>query len=409
MGMIGLRRILKQSPRKRTPARRGIARRYNRRMAATRPPLGGLSPQAFLRDHWQKRPLLVRQAVPGFAGVLSKGALFALAAGDAAESRLIERRRGWRVTPGPLAKRVLSGLPTRDWTLLVNGVNLHAAGADELLKRFAFISWARLDDVMVSYAADGGGVGPHVDSYDVFLLQGPGRRRWRLMPPARRPFRMVAGAPLKLIDGFRPTEEMILEPGDMLYLPPGWGHDGTALGPCQTCSIGFRAPGGAELSTAFLDFLHERGFEEQPYSDPGRRPAAHPGRIDAHMIDHAVRVLDRIRWTRADVASFLGRYLSEPKQHVVFNAPLRPHGRGAFEARLAHAWVRLDPRTRMLTHASCVFINGTQFAAPRGARQALQALADDREAPGARLARAGATGLAYGWYRQGFIVLGGRT
>src|SRR5687768_17514035 len=135
-------------------------------MAATRPPLGGLSPQAFLRNYWQKRPLLVRQAIPGFAGILGRRNLFALAAGGKAESRLVERRPRWRVTEGPIDARVLSRLPARDWTLLVNGVNLHSAPADDLLQRFAFVSWARLDDVMVSDASDGGGVGPHVDSYD---------------------------------------------------------------------------------------------------------------------------------------------------------------------------------------------------------------------------------------------------
>ena len=301
-----------------------MSRRYNRRMAAPRPPLGGLSPRIFLRDYWQKRPLLVRQAIPGFAGVLDKRALFALAAGDEAESRLIETAPGWRVTHGPLVRRALSRLPQTGWTLLVNGVNLHSPEADTLLKRFAFASWARLDDVMVSYAVDGGGVGPHVDSYDVFLLQGPGRRRWRLMPPEPRPFRLVAGAPLRLIAGFRASEEMTLEPGDMLYLPPGWGHEGTAIGACQTYSIGFRAPGGSELSAAFLDFLHERGFADTPYGDAGRKPAAHPALIDPHMIDHAVRILGSIRWNRADVADFLGRYLSEPKQHVVFHPPGRP-------------------------------------------------------------------------------------
>ena len=327
-------------------------------MAASRPPLGGLSPQAFLRNFWQRRPLLVRQAIPRFAGVLDKRALFALAAGDEAESRLIESRPRWRVTPGPLDRRLLSRLPERDWTLLVNGVNLHSDGADALLKRFAFISWARLDDVMVSYAADRGGVGAHVDSYDVFLLQGPGQRRWRLMPPGPRPFKLVAGAPLKLIAGFRPSEEMILEAGDMLYLPPGWGHEGTAQGACQTYSIGFRAPGGAELSAAFLDFLHERGFADAVYGDRGRRPAAHPARIDPQMIDHASRAVGRIRWNRADVASFLGRYLSEPKQHVIFRPPSRPLARAAFLRKLGAVRVRLDSRTRMLTHAGRIYVNG---------------------------------------------------
>src|SRR5262249_39683694 len=155
--------------------------------------------------------------------------------------------------------------PGADWTLLVNGVNHHAAAAERLLRRFAFLSQARLDDVMVSYAAPGGGVGPHVDSYDVFLVQGAGRRLSRIEPP--REFPLVEGAPLKLIEGFAPEDEYLLEPGDLLYLPPGWGHDGIALDECFTCSVGFRAPRGAELGAAFLDYLHERGMPDAQYRD----------------------------------------------------------------------------------------------------------------------------------------------
>lgn len=371
------------------------------------PPLGDLAPRAFLRDYWQKRPLLVRQAVPGFSGFMDKRSLFALASRDTAESRLIERSPSWRVTHGPLARRDLAGLPERDWTLLVNGINLHSSGADRLLSRFAFVPWARLDDVMVSHAVDGGGVGPHVDSYDVFLLQGPGRRRWRLMPPlpGGKPFRQVAEAPLKLIAGFRPTLDMTLEAGDMLYLPPGWGHDGIAIGTCQTYSIGFRAPGGAELSTAFLDFLHERGFGDAPYRDPGRRPSRHPSIIDAHMIRHAAKVLSRIRWTRKDVAGFMGRFLSEPKPYVVFEPPTRPLIRTTFMRRLPGTMVRLDPRSRMLVCGSCAYLNGA--ASPVAARQlsALVELADRRASDGNRLAKCGAGDLIFEAYLQGFLHL----
>ena len=375
-------------------------------MAAPRPPLGGLSPRTFLRDYWQKRPLLVRQAVPGFAGVLDRQALFNLASGDEAEARLVESAGGWRVTEGPIARRVFRRLPDTGWTLLVNGVNLHSPAADALLRRFAFASWARLDDIMVSDAADGGGVGPHVDSYDVFLLQGPGRRRWRLMPPGSRPFDRVPGAPLKLIAGFRPTEEMTLEPGDMLYLPPGWGHEGTALGACQTYSIGFRAPDGVELSTTFLDFLHERGFAETRFADPGRVPAAHPARIDRGMIDHAAQALGKIRWTRADVGDFLGRSLSEPKQHVVFARPLRLPGRATFIRRLAAGRVSLDPRTRMLALGARLYVNGAAIATERGGRAALLELADRREIAGSRVARGAAAALIFEWYRQGYLAVG---
>lgn len=371
------------------------------------PPLGGLSPKAFLRDYWQKRPLLVRQAVPGFGGFADRRTLVALATSDATDSRLIERTPAWRVTHGPIDRRDFARLPDRNWTLLVNGLNLHSAEADALLARFSFVPWTRLDDVMVSHAVHGGGVGPHVDSYDVFLLQGPGRRRWRLMPPRSdgTPFRAVANAPLKLIAGFKPTQDITLEPGDMLYLPPGWGHDGVAIGTCQTYSIGFRAPGGAELSAAFLDFLHERGFKDLPYSDPDRKPTAHPARLDAHLIDHALDALNGIRWSRATVAEFLARHLSEPKQYVVFDGPRRPMGLAAFLRKLPGAHVRLDSRSRMLTCGSNVYINGAGTRPTARARAVLSELADKREVQGDHVARVGAGELLYDWYRQGFLHL----
>src|SRR5688572_18731951 len=172
--------------------------------------LGGLSPQRFLRRHWQKRPLLVRRALPQFRGVIGKRALFALAARDDVESRLVEKRgKLWKVTHGPLPPQRLRNAKGA-WTLLVNGINCYSAAAERLLRRFSFVPQARLDDLMVSYAAPGGGVGPHFDSYDVFLVQGEGRRIWRLMRPQQ--FSLAADAPLRLIDGFRAEEEYLLEP-----------------------------------------------------------------------------------------------------------------------------------------------------------------------------------------------------
>lgn len=364
----------------------------------------------FLRDYWQKRPLLVRQAVPGFTGVLDRAALFSLACNEDVESRLVQHRAKnatWRVTQGPLRRRDLSGLAARDWTLLVNGVNLHSRAADALLQRFSFVPWSRLDDVMVSYAVDGGGVGPHADSYDVFLLQGPGKRHWRLMPPpaSSAAFDLIPDAPLKLIANFRPLEEMTLEPGDMLYVPPGWGHEGTARGTCHTYSIGFRAPNGTEISAAFLDFLHERGFADTAYADADRAPARHPARIDAHIVDFATRVLGAIRWTRADVADFLGRYLSEPKHHVVFSPPLRPLARGMFLARLARSTIRLDPRSRLLAGGTTFYMNGSPVAKKGVSRARLLELGDRRSIEGNRLARGPDLDLVYEWYCAGYLDL----
>lgn len=329
--------------------------------------LGGLSPRAFLRRYWQKRPLFVPNALPGFTGVVGLRRLAALAARDDVESRIVERRGNRRDTRhGPFEKAKIG---KKGWTLLVSGVNLHVAAADELLRRFAFIPQARLDDVMVSYATPGGGVGPHVDSYDVFLLQGPGRRRWRVS-----------------------DKIYVANPGDLLYLPPGLEHDGVALDACYTYSIGFRAPRGAELGAAFLDWLHERGLPDAVYRDPGLAPVVHPARIPAQMLDFTARLLSRVRWSRGDVADFLGRYLSAPKPHVVFQGT---GGKGGM--------VRLDPKTQLLYFGARFFINGESFSVNRRQLRPLQELADRRELGLARLAPLAS--LIAEWRRAGYLHL----
>jgi 50S ribosomal protein L16 3-hydroxylase len=245
-----------------------------------------------------------------------------------------------------------------------------------LLRRFSFIPQARLDDVMVSYATPGGGVGPHVDSYDVFLLQGAGRRRWTVWDPKRTPYRYICG------------------PGDLLYLPPGWRHDGVALEACFTYSIGFRAPRGAELGAAFLDWLHERGLPEARYRDPRLAPAHAPARIPGEMVAFAARALERIRWSRRDVAAFLGEYLSMPKPHLVF----RPQaGR-----RPGAGMVRLDLKTQLLYSGRRFFINGEAFTVSGRAAAVLRRLADQRAAPAADLARARLGRLISEWRRRGY-------
>ena len=339
--------------------------------------LGGLTRREFLRRHWQKRPLFVRGALPGFAGVLEERALGALAARSDVESRMVERRAGrWETVHGPFARKPV--LKRKNATLLVSGVNLHVAAADALLRRFAFIPQARLDDVMVSFATPGGGVGPHVDSYDVFLLQGAGRRRWTVWDSSRLLLREV------------------VEPGDLLYLPPGLRHDGVALDPCFTCSIGFRAPRGAELGVAFLDWLHERGLPDAAYRDPGLAPASRPARIPPHLVSFAARVVGRIRWSARDVADFLGEYLTMPKPQVVFRA-------GRARRPLRRSTVRLDPKTQLLYSGPRFFINGDALSAGGRRAAALRSLADRRCAQGERLAGAGLADLICGWQRLGYL------
>ena len=296
--------------------------------------------------------------------------LLSLAARDDIESRIVERRgRRWRTEHGPFPR---ARPRARDWTLLVSGVNLESRAADALLRRFSFVPQARLDDLMVSYATPGGGVGPHVDSYDVFLLQGPGRRRWTIWSSSRTSY--------------------LCEPGDLLYLPPGVRHDGVALEPCFTYSVGFRAPRGGELGAAFLDWLHERGLPEARYRDPDLQPAAAPARLPAAMVGYAQRTLARIRWSRAEVEEFLGEYLTLPKPHVVF----RP--RRAMRA-LRGSIVRLDPKTQLLYSARKFFINGETLELRSAA---LRSLADRRWAHGGALARESLDDLISGWQRAGY-------
>ena len=334
--------------------------------------LGGLTPREFLRRHWQKRPLYVRGALPRFIGVLDSRNLFTLARRDDVESRVVVRKaRRYGTAHGPFAE---VSEKKRDWTLLVSGVNLHNAKAEALLRRFSFIPQARLDDVMVSYATPGGGVGPHVDSYDVFLLQGAGRRRWTISNGGNRSVYTAV-------------------PGDLLYLPPGWRHDGVALDPCFTYSIGFRAPRGGELAAAFLDWLHERGLPDARYRDPRLAPSRHGAEIPPAMVDFAARTLGRIRWSRGDVASFLGEYLSMPKPHVVFHG--RRDARGGM--------VRLDPKTQLLYAGARFFINGDAFTVPARGARTLRALADERAAAASALARAGLGRLISEWQRRGYV------
>jgi 50S ribosomal protein L16 3-hydroxylase len=339
--------------------------------------LGNRTPRAFLRRHWQKRPLLVRGAVHDFTGV-PLARLAALARRDDVESRIVERRASrWDTRHGPFKK---ASLRKSNATLLVSGVNLHVAAADELLRRFAFIPQARLDDVMVSYATPGGGVGPHVDSYDVFLLQGEGKRRWRFWGANNQQY------------------EYVVEKGDLLYLPPGWRHDGVALTPCYTYSIGFRAPRGAELGAAFLDWLHERGLPDARYRDPGLRPAGRNASIPPQMISFCEKALKAIRWSRKDAQAFLGEYLSTPKPHVVFR-PTRTR------RPLARSIVRLDAKTQLLYSGRHFFINGEAFRLKESGARHLRELADRRSAAGSRLARAPLSGLISRWLRAGYAHL----
>lgn len=365
------------------------------------PLLGGLSPESFMRRHWQKKPLLVRQALPGVVAPVTRAEMFALAERDDVESRLIVRdtasTAGWTLRHGPLPRRVLPPIRRPDWTLLVQGLDLHVPAARTLLECFRFVPDARMDDLMISYATDGGGVGPHLDNYDVFLIQVQGRRRWRIGRCADVSF--VEGVPLKLLRDFEPEQEWLLEPGDLLYLPPRWGHDGIAQGPeCMTCSVGFRVASGEEIAADILTRVAETLREEagRLYRDPQQRAVANPARIPAALQGFAVAAVEKRLRDRSMLELALGEALTEPKSHVWFPAGGTPiDGTG----------VRLDARTRMMYDDRHVFINGESFrAGGRDARWMAQ-LADRRRLSARQLRSlsADARALVDDWVGDGWL------
>ncbi len=357
------------------------------------PLLGGLSARNFMRRHWQKKPLLVRGALPGALAGLDPRDLFALAARDDVESRLVVAAGGcWRMRHGPIPRGALPARKTPGWTLLVQGVDLHDDAARRLLDRFRFVPDARLDDVMLSFASDRGGVGPHVDSYDVFLLQIAGQRRWRIGRGGDR--RLRDDVPFAMLAAFEAEAEWLLGPGDMLYLPPGWNHDGVAEGPCVTCSIGFRAPCAREVAADTLQRLLEAVAEDaaagrdagpivgggRRYRDAGQAATPHPARIPATLRRFADAAIARLLADAGARRRALGEVLSEPKPGTQF-AP-RPGAR-------IHGGAVLDRRTRMLYDERHVYINGESYHASGADAAVMRRLADRRRLDDAGAARLG--------------------
>jgi 50S ribosomal protein L16 3-hydroxylase len=363
------------------------------------PLLGGLSPEQFMRRHWQKKPLLVRQALPGITPPASRAELAALAASQDVESRLVSQFDGrWALRQGPIAK--LPAYSKSHWTLLVQGLNLHVPAADALMAQFRFVPEARLDDLMISYATDGGGVGPHFDSYDVFLIQVHGRRRWRIgRQGVATSGALREGVPVKLLADFEPEQDFVLEPGDMLYLPPGWAHDGIAIGECMTCSVGFRTPWRAELARELLQRLMDEDDEPRSnriYSDPQEPATLNPGRVPEGLLSFARDAAQRALNEPHALERALGEALTEPKPRVWFEAG---------EAIGQRQGVRLDRRSRMMYDKVHVFINGESYRAAGKDAQLMRRLADARALQPADVARLseGALDLLNQWAEDGWI------
>ncbi|WP_342246911.1 ribosomal protein uL16 3-hydroxylase [Pseudomonas sp. OTU5201] len=277
--------------------------------------LGGLSAREFLRDYWQKKPLLIRQAIPGFESPISPDELAGLSLEEEVESRLVleHGERPWELRRGPFAEDAYQNLPERDWTLLVQAVDQFVPEVAELLENFRFLPSWRIDDVMISFAAPGGGVGPHFDNYDVFLLQGYGRRRWKIGQMCDTESALLPHADLRILADFQQTDEWVLEPGDMLYLPPRLAHFGIAEDDCMTYSVGFRAPSAAEVLTHFTDFLAQFLPDEERYSDAGAAPVSDPHEIQRDALDRLKSLLTEHMSDERLLLTWFGQFMTEPR------------------------------------------------------------------------------------------------
>ncbi|QVM93428.1 cupin domain-containing protein [Pseudomonas entomophila] len=277
--------------------------------------LGGLTAREFLRDYWQKKPLLVRQAFPDFVSPIDADELAGLALEEEVESRLVleHGERPWELRRGPFAEDAFADLPERDWTLLVQAVDQFVPEVAELLEEFRFLPSWRIDDVMISYAAPGGSVGPHFDNYDVFLLQADGKRNWKVGQMCNSDSALIDHADLRILAEFEQSGEWTLEPGDMLYLPPRLAHYGVAEGECMTYSVGFRAPSAAEVLTHFTDFLGQFLPDEERYSDADAQPVSDPHQIQHDALDRLKALIDKHMADKDLLLTWFGQFMTEPR------------------------------------------------------------------------------------------------
>ena len=276
---------------------------------------GGMPADEFLRDYWQKKPLLIRQAFADFESPLSADELAGLSLEEEVESRIVLEQGAtpWELRHGPFTEDDYRKLPERNWTLLVQAVDQFVPEVAELLQAFRFLPSWRVDDVMISYAAPGGSVGPHYDNYDVFLLQGQGHRRWKVGQPCDVDSPLLQHPDLRILSDFQQQDEWVLGPGDMLYLPPGLAHYGIAEDECMTYSVGFRAPSHAEVVTHFSDFLGQYLGDHQRYSDAGLSLPTDPAQIDGQTVDRLQKLLLELVQDKEALGTWFGRFMTEPR------------------------------------------------------------------------------------------------
>ena len=311
----------------------------------------GMAPETFLRDYWQKRPLLIRNAFPDFVSPVTPEDLAGLACEESALSRIASYDRSsdaWRIRTGPFAEEEFPGMPHHDWTLLVQDMDKWDPDVRALLDDFDFLPRWRMDDIMISFAAPGGSVGAHIDQYDVFLLQGLGHRRWLIDTAPNPDETYLEDVPLRLLKHFAPDRDWILKPGDMLYLPPGVPHHGIAEDACLTISVGLRAPSSAELLGDFVDSLICDADESVRYTDPDIAPPKDSHEIDAAAMARAIEALNKLRMNDPErLGDWFGRFISLYRSAGVALDPDPPRSRIEIEFDLQqgavlqrHPWTR---------------------------------------------------------------------
>ncbi|MSQ80569.1 MAG: cupin domain-containing protein [Candidatus Methylopumilus sp.] len=342
--------------------------------------LGKISANSFLKNFWQKKPLLIKNAIENFVSPITEKDLFRIAQDEEAISRLIEYKQGiWQVKHGPFKKSDLLKETNTPWTILVQNINHYLPFAESFLNLFKFIPYARLDDLMISYATKKGSVGPHYDSYDVFLFQAKGLREWKISN--QKKITLDKKSPIKIISNFKSKNTWLLKPGDMLYLPPNVGHWGISLSnDCLTYSIGFRAPGTFEIQSKFLDFIQDQLITNvnEIYKDPHLSLQKNPAEINSNMAKVIQKIVDRLRWDTASVNTFIGQFLSEPIENRIFQAP-KPLSFANFKKYLISETLKLNPKTRMLFIKSNFYVNGEYIKVHKKYVIFLKQLANDRE------------------------------
>ncbi len=342
--------------------------------------LGKISVDVFLKKYWQKKPLLIRDAIKNFKSPITEKDLFRIAQNENAISRLIEFKRGiWQVKYGPFKK---SGLPKKintSWTILVQNINHHVPFAESFLNLFKFIPYARLDDLMVSFATKKGSVGPHFDSYDVFLFQAKGEREWKISE--QKKFSLDKKSAIKIITNFKAKNTWVLKPGDLLYLPPNVGHWGISQSnDCLTYSIGFRAPGTFEIQSKFLDFIQDNliTIKNDLYKDPNLNLQKNPAEINSNMMKKIHHIINRLRWNTNSINTFIGQLLTEPIEGAIFETS-KSMTLEIFKKDLVRKPLKLNPKTRMLFIKNNFYINGELIETDKKSIMYLKQLANDRE------------------------------